>query len=91
MTDLDPCLAGCDAALAEAERMLAMLGAGGTDDTALAPVRHSIAKLRREVGRLRGLKTPRIRKENDPLWIDLVASRSPWPSTRGASLEPPKR
>ena len=80
MIDLDPCLAGCDSALAEAELLLAMLGASGTDEAELAPVRASITVLRREVGRLRGLKVQPSRRQTDPFWIDLGGRESPWPS-----------
>ena len=78
MTDLDPCLAGCDSALAEAELLLAMLAATGTDEAALAPVRHSIAKLRREVDRLRGLKVAPSQKKADPFWMELGGGESLW-------------
>ncbi len=85
MTDFEPCLAGCDSALAEAELLLAMLAASGTDETTLAPVRESIATLHREVDRLRGLKVAPLRKKNDPFWMELGGGESPWPST-GAPL-----
>ncbi len=78
MTDLDPCLAGCDSALAEAELLLAMLAASGTNETALAPVRASIATLHREVDRLRGLKVTPSRKKVDPLWMEIGGGGSPW-------------
>lgn len=85
MTDLDPCLAGCDSALAEAELLLAMLGAAGSDDDALAPVKLSIATLRREVDRLRGLKVVPVRRRTDPFWMELGGSgESPW-AAGGAS------
>ena len=80
MTDLDPCLAGCDCALAEAEQLLAVLAATGTDEAALAPVRASIATLRREVDRLRGLKVAPSRKKADPFWMELGGNQSPWRS-----------
>lgn len=85
MTDLDPCLAGCDSALAEAELLLAMLAATGTDESALVPVRASIAKLRREVDRLRGLKVAPSRKNADPFWMELGGGQSPW-TANGAPL-----
>jgi len=80
MIELDPCLAGCDSALAEAELLLAVLGASGTDAAALAPVRASIAVLRREVDRLRGLKVHPARRKTDPFWMQTGKSQSPWPS-----------
>ena len=78
MTDLDPCLAGCDSALAEAALLLAILSASGSDETALAPVRQSIAKLRREVDRLRGFKVIPARREADPGWMSFGEAHSPW-------------
>ena len=80
MTDLDPCLTGCDSALAEAELLLAMLAASGTNEAALAPVRESITTLHREVDRLRGLKVAPLRKKADPFWMELGGGGSPWPS-----------
>lgn len=80
MTDLIPCLAGCDSALAEAELLLALLAASGTDEAALAPVRMSIANLRREVDRLRGIKVAPARKKSGPLWMEIGGGESPWSS-----------
>ena len=80
MTDLDPCLAGCESALAEAEELLAVLAATGCDEAAVAPIRHSIARLRREVDRLRGLKVPQIPRKADPLWVELGSEEAPWPA-----------
>ena len=84
MTDLEPCLAGCDSALAEADLLLAILAASGTNESALAPVRDSIATLHREVDRLRGFKVAPLRKKADPFWMELGGGESPWSST-GAS------
>ena len=89
MTDLDPCLAGCDSALAEAELLLAMLAATGTDEGALAPVRASIAKLHREVDRLRGLKVDPSRKKANPFWMDLGGGTTPWQSETPSPGEHP--
>ena len=77
MDQLDPCLAGCDQALTEAERMLAMLAATGTAEDSLAPVRASIARLQREVGRLRGLKVAPAAQRTSPMWTDF-GPNSPW-------------
>ena len=89
MTDLDPCLAGCDCALAEAEQLLAILAASGTDEAALAPVRASIATLRREVDRLRGLKVAPSRKKANPFWMDLGGGTTPWQSETPSPGEHP--
>lgn len=80
MNELDPCLAGCDSALAEAERLLAMLAATGSDEESLAPVRASVARLRREIDRLRGLKVPPARRKTGPSWTQSPGGESPWPS-----------
>jgi hypothetical protein len=81
MTDYDPCLAGCDHALAEAELLIARLA---VDTTALNPELDAfadrIATLRREVNRLRGLPTVRVRKPKDPDWNALVHGAAPWPA-----------
>lgn len=81
MTDLDPCLAGCDAALAEAELLLAMLNDAALIDAELGPVRRSITTLRREVDRLRGMKVVPSRRETDPFWMKLGSADSPWPAS----------
>ncbi len=78
MTKINPFLHDCDSALAEAEKLLAML----TDqyqslDPEIAAVRGRIARLRREVDRLRGLAVPLERGEVDPDRIDRL-SHSPW-------------
>lgn len=83
MNDLDPCLAGCDAALAEAELLLAMLGRGSPAGIDLDGAKASIAALRREVDRLRGMKVVPARRRNDPLSIELPGPNSPWPSVDG--------
>lgn len=84
MTDLIPCLLGCDTALAEADLLIAMLS---VDRDSLGPelvaVRTRIARLRREVDRLRGMPIVPARREIHPDWIDLVSGGSPW-SARGA-------
>ena len=88
MTDLDPCLAGCDAALAEAELLLAMLGAVAPVDAGLEPVRRRIETLRREVDRLRGMKVASPRRKTDPLWTDIHGVGSPWPVSGAEAAEP---
>ena len=88
MTDLDPYLAGCDRALAEAERLLTLLAATGSDKAALTPVRATIARLRREVDRLRGLKVPPARRESSPFRTHLADGKSPWQSTIAPSADP---
>ena len=87
MTDLDPCLAGCDSVLAEAERLLAVLAATRSDEVAFAPIRHSIAKLRREVDRIRGHKVPHLRRDADPFRTQLGGGESPWSSKRSSSTD----
>lgn len=79
MTDLDPCLHGCDAALAEADLLIAML----TDDRAtldpeLVAVRTRIASLRREIDRLRGMTPVPTRRRLNPDRIDFSGHGSPW-------------
>lgn len=88
MTDLDPCLAGCDRALAEAERLLALLAATGYDEAALMPVRATIARLRREVDRLRGLEVSPARNEINPFRTQLIGAKSPWPTTIAPTADP---
>ena len=88
MTDLDPCLAGCDSALAEAERLLAVLAATGSDGAAVAPIRRTIARLRREVDRLRGLKVSPARREFSPFRTQLAGGKSPWPSIVVPTADP---
>jgi len=88
MTNLDPCLAGCDRALAEAERLLAVLAATDGDEAALTPVRTTIARLRREVDRLRGLKVSPARREFSPFRTQLTGGKSPWPSIVVPTADP---
>lgn len=88
MTDLDPCLAGCDAALAEAELLLAILGANPATETDLAPVRLSISAMRREVDRLRGMKIVPPRTKTDPYWMNLAEGESPWPMRSSDGTNP---
>jgi len=79
MTDLDPCLLGCDSALAEADLLIAMLSDGpGSLEPELSAVRLRIAALRHEIERLRGLPTLPVRRKIHPDWIDLAANGSPW-------------
>ena len=88
MNELDPCLAGCDSALGEAERLLAMLAATGSAEESLAPVQASIARLRREVDRLRGLKVAPARRKTGPLWMQSSGGESPWPTNVTPTADP---
>ena len=88
MTELDPCLAGCDAALAEAQLLIAVLGGLEADDAALDPVRRSIAALRRAVDRLRGVKVITQRKNTDRFWTDMVTGQLPWPTLERPAADP---
>ena len=79
MPSLDPCLAGCDHALAEADRLIASLaGFPVSLEPELAATRIRIAVLRREVERLRGMTTLPPRRKIHPDRIDLSNSASPW-------------
>ncbi len=79
MTDLNPCLFGCDAALAEADMLIAMLCNGAESlDPELSAVRLRIAALRNEVERLRGMPALPTRRKIHPDWIGLTAIGSPW-------------
>ena len=91
MPNLDPCLAGCDHALAEAERLIASLsGFPASLAPELAATRVRIAVLRREVERLRGMTTLPPRRKIHPDWIDLSSYGSPW-SARGTAPVIPDR
>lgn len=86
MTNFDPCLAGCDHALAEAERLIAsMAGFPVSLEPELTATRMRIAALRREVERLRGMTTLPVRRKIHPDWIDLASNGSPW---AGPSIAP---
>lgn len=79
MTDLQPCLSGCDQALAEAELLIASLEYGPARlEAELSGIRDRIATLRREVERLRGMGGAPMRKRIEPDWSDLSSSESPW-------------
>ena len=88
MTELDPCLAGCDAALAEAQLLIAVLDGLGGNDAALDPVRRSIAALRREVDRLRGVKVMSQRRYTDPFWTNMAPGQLPWPTLDRPDADP---
>ncbi len=89
MTDLDPCLLGCDIALAEADSLIAMLSDGSDSlEPDLLTVRMRIARIRREVDRLRGMATLPARTEMHPDWIDLANNGSPW-AARGPGMGGP--
>jgi len=79
MIDLEPCLLGCDTALAEADLLIAMLS-GSLDslDPELSAVRLRIVALRQEVERLRGTAVLPVRRKIHPDWIDLATDGSPW-------------
>ena len=86
MTDLDPCLLGCDNALAEADSLLVMLANSSVSlDPELAAVRLRIARLRREVDRLRGMPIDPDRRKLQPDWIGLTTIGSPWPPSASES------
>ena len=68
--------------------LIAVLDGLGGNDAALDPVRRSIAALRREVDRLRGIKVVAQRKNNDPLWTDLAAGQLPWPTLDRPDADP---
>ena len=87
MTDLDPCLLGCDNALAEAELLIAMLsGASDSLEPELSAVQMRIGLLRREVDRLRGMSTVPTRRKIHPDWIDLASNGSPWATIGGDQI-----
>ena len=88
MNQLEPCLTGCDSALAEAERLLAILAATGSAEESLAPAQASIARLRREVDRLRGLKVAPARRKTGPLWTQSPGGESPWPTIITPTADP---
>ncbi len=86
MTDIQPCLAGCDQALAEADLLIACLADFPASlEPELAATRQRIAILRREVDRLRGMTTLPRRRKKHPDWIDLSNNGSPWGA---AGLDP---
>lgn len=83
MTDVEPCLAGCEQALAEAEFLLTTLRViPGSLEPELATVCARIARLRNEVERLRGMTTVRVRRNIHPDWIELAGGSTPWPAGR---------
>lgn len=84
MTNINPCLNACDIALTEADNLLAMLADQPESfDPDIAAVRGRVARLRREVDRLRGLAVPLERGEIDPNRIDHL-NFSPWFDHRSA-------
>jgi len=86
MTDLDPCLFGCDNALAEADLLLLMLSEYPASlESELIATRARIAALRREVERLRGMTTVPARRRIQPDWTDLTSDGSPW-AARGPEI-----
>ena len=80
MTELQPCLTGCDQALAEAELLIASLANFPVSmEPELAATKARIAALRHEVERLRGMATVRVRRNIPPVWINLANDVAPWP------------
>ena len=79
ITCLDPCLIGCDHALAEADKLIqSLVDCPASLDPELAAVRMRIGALRHEVERLRGMPIMPMRRETRPDRIDLTAIGSPW-------------
>lgn len=67
MTDLQPSLAKCDDALAQAELLIAFLAADPAQrDWDLSALRQRITTLRAEVERLRGMQGTPFRKRIEP-------------------------
>ncbi len=88
MAELQPCLAGCDQALAEAEVLIASLARFPASlDPELAATKLRIAALRHEVERLRGMTTFRVRRKIHPDWIDLANGVTPWPAAGRDKVE----
>ncbi len=88
MTDLDPCLLGCDSALAEADLLIAMLEAGPESvEHELSAVRTRIVQLRREVDRLRGLPIVPTRRNPYPEWSELAGAGLPWPRRSDSGID----
>jgi hypothetical protein len=86
MTNLDPCLRGCDLALAEADRLVQLLvDCPDSLDHEIDAVRLRIAALRSEVERLRGIPTFVPGRKVHPKWIDLPGEGSPWATDNGQS------
>lgn len=86
MTDLDPCLRGCDLALAEADRLVQLLAdCPDSLDREIEAVRLRIAVLRSEVERLRGMPALVPSRKVQPKWIDLPGEGSPWAIDNGQS------
>ena len=89
MTDIEPCLTGCDQALAEADRLIACLADfPASIEPELTATRQRIAAIRREVDRLRGMATVPTRRKIHPDWIDLASYGSPWTARGGDQVGP---
>ena len=89
MTDIQPCLTGCDRALAEADRLIACLADFPASlEPELTSTRERIAALRLEVERLRGMATVPTRRKIHPDWIDLASEGSPWAARGGDQVGP---
>lgn len=83
LTEIEASLAGCDRALAEAEKLVVQLNdipVEARPEVSVLCVR--IAILRREVGRLRGVATVRARLKIDPDRTFLPDDAVPWPLRR---------
>ena len=92
MTDLDPCLAGCDKALAEAELLIACLvDFPASIEPELSATRQRIATLRREVDRLRGMPAIPAHRKTHPDWLKTTGSGSPWTIAGTMAPAKPKR
>ena len=82
MIDLDCYLGACDALLAEADLLVARLTTSPEAlDSDLSATRAKIEQVRREVERLRGMKSTYGRAIY-PEWTDFPESELPWPSGR---------
>lgn len=79
MTKIEPCLLGCDTALAEADRLMHLLcGYSRPLDPEITALRRRIAALRKEVERLRGITSVRAERRMNTDWIDPSHIGSPW-------------
>jgi hypothetical protein len=88
MTDFEPCLSGCDQALAEAQLLLASMAEFPDSlEPELAALRARISTLRHEVERLRGMTTVRVRRKIHPDWIELTRGPTPWPAATNEAPE----
>ena len=83
MTDIEPCLTGCDQALAQADLLIACLANFPASlEPELTATRQRIAALRREVERLRGIYSIPAWRNIHPDWIHLSDGPSPWAAVK---------